>query len=275
MASNGTTAGVRPTVITANWKMHKLRAEAMEYASELGAWLDDHAAAESQASLQVIVAPPYTSLELLVESNPPFAVFAQNMHQADSGAFTGEVSPAMLRDIGAHGVILGHSERRLYFGETDEALAEKVAAAVEFGLHPMLCVGESLEQRRGGEAEAVVSRQLEIALRDLEIDVSSGTSLYVAYEPVWAIGTGETASAETAQQMHLLIRNSLAEMFDPAVAACLPVLYGGSVKPANAGELLGMTDIDGALVGGAALEVPSFTGIIEAAVARSATAGVQ
>ena len=257
----------RPIVLAANWKMHKLRAEAMEWASEFGAWVEDNLTDRGDVShLQAVVGAPYTVIELLAESNPPFGVFAQNMHQADSGAFTGEISPAMLRDIGAQGVILGHSERRQYFNETDEALAEKVQSALEFGLRPMLCVGETLQQRNAGEAKAVVTRQLRIALAELEEDAVRENMLYLAYEPVWAIGTGETATPAQAQEMHVAIRAELANLLDAELANRVPILYGGSVKPGNAPELLIEADIDGALIGGAALEVESFTGIFAAAL---------
>ncbi|MBC7645023.1 MAG: triose-phosphate isomerase [Thermoleophilia bacterium] len=251
----------RPVVIAANWKMNKLRAEAMEYVSDLATWIDDHL---ESPNVQVIVAPTFTSLEQTVEQQPPFGVFAQNMHQADTGAFTGEVSPAMLRDIGVSGVILGHSERRQYFNETDEALAEKVQAALAFQLRPMLCVGESLAQRKAGDARRIVEKSLRTALDGLDAeDVAS--LLYVAYEPVWAIGTGETATPEQAQEMHAHIRSVLGDLFGLAIAAQVPILYGGSVKADNALELLAASDIDGALVGGAALEVASFLGTIQAA----------
>lgn len=252
----------RPMVIAANWKMHKLRAEAIEYVADLSTWMDDELG-DGVRGLQVVVAPTCTSLEQSVEQSPPFAIFAQNMHQADQGAFTGEVGPAMLRDVGVQGVILGHSERRQYFNETDEALAEKVQAALAFQLRPMLCVGESLDERRAGTAEAFVEHQLRSALSGVDAEAAA-SSLYVAYEPIWAIGTGETATPDLAQQMHALIRSVLADLFGAAIAQQVPVLYGGSVKPANALELLSQADIDGALVGGAALEVDSFSGIIEA-----------
>ncbi len=254
----------RPLVIAANWKMHKLRSEALEYLEDLGTWMDEHPHGLG-TRVEVVVAPPFTSLELAVEHRPPHArIYAQTMHQADQGAFTGEVSPAMLRDLGVDGVLLGHSERRQYCNEHDAALSEKVVAAAEFGLRPMLCVGETLDERNDGRAEDVVREQLTIALSDLDSVKATSSGLAVAYEPVWAIGTGETATAETAQSMHHVIRDVLGSVFNHEVAERIPVLYGGSVKPANAAELLGQADIDGALVGGAALEVESFSGIIAA-----------
>jgi triosephosphate isomerase len=255
---------LRPIVVAANWKMHKLRSEAMSYLDELGAWMDEHPEGLG-TRVEVVVAPPFTSLELAVEHRPPRArIYAQNMHAEDHGAFTGEVSPAMLRDLGVDGVLLGHSERRAMFNEHDAALAEKVVAAAEFGLRPMLCVGEPLDERRAGSAEQVVRDQLEIALGELDVIKATSSGLSVAYEPVWAIGTGETATSETAQAMHAFIRDVLSSIFNGEIAERIPVLYGGSVKPGNAAELLGCPDIDGALVGGAALEVDSFSGIISA-----------
>lgn len=266
---------IRPIVIAANWKMHKLRGEAMEYLQQLGTWMDEHPEGLG-TRVEVVVAPPFTSLELAVESCPPKArIFAQTMHQADQGAFTGEVSPAMLRDLGVDGVILGHSERRTYFNEHDAALAEKVVAAAEFGLRPMLCVGETLEERQSGAAEDVVREQLEVVLGDLETTKATSSGLTIAYEPVWAIGTGETATPQIAQTMHAVIRDMLGSIFTAEVAERIAVLYGGSVKPTNANELLGEADIDGALVGGAALDVDDFSGIIAAGLELVVGAGAR
>ncbi len=272
--STGHASELRPIVVAANWKMHKLRSEALEYLEDLGTWMDDHPQGLG-TRVEVVVAPPFTSLELAVEHRPPHArIYAQNMHQSDQGAYTGEVSPAMLRDLGVDGVLLGHSERRQYFNEHDGALSEKVVAAAEFGLRAMLCVGETLDERTDGRAEDVVREQLEIALSDLDVIKATSSGLSVAYEPVWAIGTGETATAEIAQGMHATIRDVLGSIFTAEIAERIPVLYGGSVKPANAAELLGQPDIDGALVGGAALEVESFSGIISAGLDLVAGAGV-
>jgi len=255
---------LRPIVVAANWKMHKLRSEALEYLEDLGTWMDEHPEGLG-TRVEVVVAPPFTSLELAVEHRPPHArIYAQNMHEADGGAFTGEVSPAMLRDLGVDGVLLGHSERRQLFNEHDAALSEKVVAAAEFGLRPMLCVGETLDERKDGHAQDVVREQLTTALSDLDVIKATSSGLAIAYEPVWAIGTGETATAEVAQEMHHAIRDVLGAIFTAEIAERIPVLYGGSVKPANAPELLGLPDIDGALVGGAALEVESFSGIVAA-----------
>ncbi|MCW2925823.1 MAG: triosephosphate isomerase, partial [Thermoleophilia bacterium] len=229
--TEGPVSQLRPLVVAANWKMHKLRGEALEYLEDLGTWMDDHPQGLG-TRVEVVVAPPFTSLELAVEHRPPHArIYAQNMHQADQGAFTGEVSPAMLRDLGVDGVLLGHSERRAGFNEHDGALAEKVVAAAEFGLRPMLCVGETYDERRGNKAEAVVRLQLETALSDLDAVTATSSGLSIAYEPVWAIGTGETATAEIAQAMHASIRDTLGSIFNSEVAERIPVLYGGSVKP--------------------------------------------
>lgn len=257
----------RPVVIAANWKMHKTRAEALEFAGEYTEWLDAELA-DAPGHLQVVVAPAYTSLEALVEANPPCGIFAQNMHQASHGPFTGEVSAQMLLDVGAHGVILGHSERRQYFAETNEALADKVSAALNHGLFAMLCVGETLEQRQAGQLEQIVGDQLRIALGSIDIQRAL-SRLSIAYEPVWAIGTGETATPEQAQLAHEFIRAVLVDVLGHDTAHRIPILYGGSVKPANASELLSQPDIDGALIGGAALDVESFTGIISAGADRA------
>lgn len=255
---------MRPVVVAANWKMHKLHADARAYLAQLATWMDAHPEGLG-TRVEVVVAPPFTSLELAVAARPRHArIYAQTMHASTEGAFTGEVSPTMLRDIGVDGVILGHSERRQYFGEHDAALAEKVVAAIEHGLRPMLCVGETLEERQQGRVEDVIGAQLDIALGDVDVISATSSGLAVAYEPVWAIGTGETATPQLAQDVHSFIRDRLSSTFTAEIAERIPVLYGGSVKPANAQELLVMPDIDGALVGGAALEVESFGGIVGA-----------
>lgn len=269
---SGTASDRRPVVVAANWKMHGLRSETRAFLTGLGAWMEQHPEGLG-TRVEVVFSPPFTSLELAVEHCPPHArIYAQTMHQATHGAFTGEVSAHMLRDLGVHGVLLGHSERRAHFAESDEALAEKVVAAAETGLRPMLCVGETLEQRRAGRAEQVVGSQLETALRGLDIIAATSSGLAIAYEPVWAIGTGETATPDVAQEMHATIRDRLATIFTGEVAERVPVLYGGSVKAANARELVGQADIDGALVGGASLDLESFGGIVEAGLQVVATA---
>jgi triosephosphate isomerase len=199
--------------------------------------------------LDVVLCPPFGSLGAGVESG--LTIYAQNVHWADEGAFTGEVSAPILLELGIEGAIVGHSERRQYFGETDETVGLRAAHALEAGLGVIACVGELEEERERGETEAVLRRQISVLHRH--------DDLVVAYEPVWAIGTGKTATPEIAQEAHALIKSILS----------VPVLYGGSVKPENAGELLSQPDVDGALVGGASLEVESFTAICETAARLS------
>jgi triosephosphate isomerase (TIM) len=222
-------------LIAGNWKMYKTPSQTAEFC----------AAFEAPAGVDVVVCPPYTSLREAVASG--LGVYAQNVHWADAGAFTGEVSASMLLELGVQGSIVGHSERRQHFGETDEGTARRAAAALEAGLRVIACVGETEEQREGGETEAVLRRQVSV--------LGEHEQLVVAYEPVWAIGTGKTATPDQAQQAHAFIKALLD----------VPVLYGGSVKPENAEELLSQADVDGALVGGASLDLESFTAICETA----------
>ena len=228
-------------LIAGNWKLFKGIAETTAFCSALrNADLGD---------VDVVVCPPYTSLAAAVGTlaDTDIGVFAQNVHWATEGAFTGEISTGMLRELGVYGTIVGHSERRQCFGETDETVAQRVRAALEAGLDVIACVGETEAEREAGETEAVLARQLAV----LEPD----DKLVLAYEPVWAIGTGKTATPELAQEAHAFIK-SLRD---------LPVLYGGSVKPENAAELCAQPDVDGALVGGASLDVDSFATICRAA----------
>jgi len=227
-------------LIAANWKMYKGPRETREFCE----------AFRAPDGVEVVICPPYVSLAAAVESG--HTVFAQNVHWADEGAFTGEISAPMLLELGVSGAIVGHSERRQYFGETDETVARRTAAALGHGLRVIACVGESLEQRKSpGQMELVLRVQVE-AIADA---AGAHEALVIAYEPVWAIGTGETATAEQAQEAHAFIK-SLVDV---------PVIYGGSVKPDNAAELLSEPNVDGALVGGASLEVESFTAICQAA----------
>jgi triosephosphate isomerase (TIM) len=246
----------RTPYIAANWKMHKTAAEAAEFVDAL---LPRIAATQSD----VVICPPYTALTAVVERRYGTAVkvAAQNMHEEGSGAFTGEVSAPMLVELDVEAVVLGHSERRQYFNETDEALARKVPAALAAGLEPILCVGESEAARDAGETEEVLERQLQAGLAGLEADQIE--NVVIAYEPIWAIGTGRTATPEQAQEVCAYIRDVL-RMRD-AAAEEVRVLYGGSVKPGNAGELLSLPDVDGALVGGASLDAEEFAAIVEAA----------
>ncbi len=232
-------------LIAGNWKMFK-------GPSETGAFC--RALRESDlGGVDVVVCPPYVSLAEAVQAlaGTEIGVAAQNVHWAAEGAFTGEVSAPMLRELGVYGAIIGHSERRLYFGETDKSVIRRVTAAIEHGLQVIACVGETEAEREAGETEAVLRRQ--VAAIASGVPVSD--ELVLAYEPVWAIGTGKTATPEIAQEAHAFIKTILD----------VPVLYGGSVKPENAGELAGQPDVDGALVGGASLDVESFAAICRAA----------
>jgi triosephosphate isomerase len=246
----------RTPCIAANWKMHKTVAEAAAFVDAL---LPRIAATQND----VVICPPFTALTAVVERRYGTAVkvAAQNMHEEDSGAFTGEVSASMLVELDVEAVVLGHSERRQYFNETDEALARKVPAALAAGLEPILCVGESEEARDADQTKGVLERQLQADLAGVE----SGklAEVVVAYEPIWAIGTGRTATPEQAQEACAFIRDVLRER--GAVADAVRILYGGSVKPASAAELMAQPDIDGALVGGASLDPDEFAAIVEAA----------
>jgi triosephosphate isomerase len=228
-------------LIAGNWKMFKGVAETAQFCRELrDADLGD---------VDVVVCPPYTGLGTAVQllAGTDIGVFAQNVHWQDEGAFTGEISAAMLRELGVYGTIVGHSERRQYFCESDETVARRVEGALAAGLQVIACVGETEAQREAGDTEAVLRRQVSV----LEPD----DNLVIAYEPVWAIGTGKTATPELAQEAHAFVKSLLD----------LPVLYGGSVKPENAADLLAQPDVDGALVGGASLDVDSFATICRAA----------
>ena len=248
----------RTPFIAGNWKMHKTVAEAEQY---VGALLPRVAAVDG---VEIVVCPPFTALQPLVDSarGSQVAIYAQTMHEADEGAFTGEVSSAMLADIDVDGVILGHSERREYFNETDRALQQKVPKALEAGLTPILCVGETEDERERGETERKLRYQVQEGLEKVPADRLA--DVVVAYEPVWAIGTGLTATAEQAQEAASFVR-ALVANFDKAAAEQVRVLYGGSCKPENVEELLALPDVDGALVGGASLDPADFTAIIEAA----------
>ncbi len=246
----------RTPYIAANWKMHKTVAEAAEFVDTL---LPRIAATQSD----VVICPPFTALTAVVERRYGTAVkvAAQNMHEEDSGAFTGEVSAPMLVELDVEAVVLGHSERRQYFNETDEALARKVPAALAAELEPILCVGESEEARDAGETEEVLERQLQADLGGIE--PGQIENVVVAYEPIWAIGTGRTATPDQAQEVCAFIRDVLRAR--GGAADRVRILYGGSVKPANAAELLALPDVDGALVGGASLDAEEFAAIIDAA----------
>jgi triosephosphate isomerase len=249
----------RRPLIAANWKMNKTIEEAREFCEALLPRLDGDAGAT-----EVAICPSFLALPLVARlcADTGVGVCAQNMHYEGSGAYTGEVSAAMLLDAGASGVVLGHSERRQYFGETDEALSRKLPAALVAGLVPILCVGESEDERERDETDQVLRRQIDAALSRVEDGVLA--DVVVAYEPIWAIGTGRTATAEQANDACGFIRSLIAAR-DESAAERVRIQYGGSVKPGNAAELLGQSDIDGALVGGASLDPDDFSAIVAAA----------
>ena len=238
--------------------MHMTTSDSRKLSEEICAGLD------AKSTVEVIIGPPFTSLAAVSETIKGHHVklAAQTMHQANEGAFTGEISTTMLRDVGCDYVMLGHSERRQFFGETDTQVATKAKAAHENGLKTIICVGETLDERTADETEAVITRQLEAVT---EMLVKEGASeAIVAYEPVWAIGTGKTATPEMAQEVHALIRKLWGDAYGPDIADGLRIQYGGSVKADNAAELLACQDIDGALVGGASLTADSFLAIVRA-----------
>lgn len=246
----------RTPLMAGNWKMHLLTAEAAELARSI-----DQAARQAPG-VEVMLAPPFTALAAVGRAlaDGPVALGAQNVYPADKGAFTGEVSPPMLIDAGARYVIIGHSERRQIFGESDGFINQKAAAVLAAGLRPVLCVGESLDDRQADRTEAVVLGQLEAGLS--EIKLASGDDLVVAYEPIWAIGTGLTASPDQAQEVHAAIRKWLENRFNKGIANSMRILYGGSVNETNVRELMARPDLDGALVGGASLKAESFSAIV-------------
>lgn len=247
---------MRKKIVAGNWKMNNKKAET-------SALIADLKAKGSFNGVEVKVAPTAIHLAQAVEelSDSAIEVIGQNMHQATNGAYTGEISAAMLQSIGVNSVILGHSERRAYFNETDEALAEKVNTAVAHDMEVIFCFGEELEDRKSERHFEVVASQLKKALFHLE--AAAWKTIVLAYEPVWAIGTGETASPEQAQEMHAYIRNLIQESYGAEVAENVAILYGGSVKPANAQEIFSKPDVDGGLIGGAALKADDFFAIVQ------------
>ena len=255
---NGGNAMPRKTLVAGNWKMNKTVEEALLLVDALKA-----RAAEAH-DVDVAVCPPFTSLAAVAEAlrDSPIGVGAQNVHWAESGAFTGEVSAVMLREIAVDYAVIGHSERRQYFGETDETVNMRLKAALTVGLKPIVCVGETLAQRQADETRAVVARQVELGLADLTAEQVQRT--IIAYEPVWAIGSGLTATPEQAQDVHAFVRRLVRDRFG-RVADGVRILYGGSMKPGNAKELLGQEDIDGGLIGGASLNAEDFLGIVKQA----------
>ncbi len=247
-------------LIAGNWKMNTDVSSAVELARDIAESIGRH------PNVEVVICPPAVNLADVAREidGSSLILGAQNMHYKDSGAFTGEVSAPMLSAVGCRFVILGHSERRQYFGETDEGVNLKAKQAVGSGLVPIVCVGEHLSEREAGQAEDVVTRQVRRGLE--EVAAADSTALVVAYEPVWAIGTGHTATPEQAQQMHAHIRTLLKQLYGNQVGGTIRILYGGSMKPDNADELLRQEDVNGGLIGGASLRSESFISIIESAV---------
>jgi triosephosphate isomerase len=243
----------RKLILVGNWKMHKTRGETKAFVHELTEQTRD-------ASCHIFIAPPFTALAAAASSAQAgqIVIGAQNMHDAERGAFTGEISVEMLEEAGARFVILGHSERRHIFHETNAFINRKVRRALESRLQPILCIGETAEEREEGETEEVLRNQLEECLQEV-----SPEGIIIAYEPVWAIGTGKVATPEGAQETHRFCRSWFEKKFGKELANKLPILYGGSVKPDNIAELCAKPDIDGALVGGAALDVNSFVQMVK------------
>lgn len=247
---------MRRVIIAGNWKMNKTIPEAIELVNGLKRELADI------ENIDIVVIPPYTALseisDMLADSN--IELGAQDVHWEEKGAFTGEVSPDMLKDAGAKYVVIGHSERRAYFGETNESVNKKLKAALKAGLLPIVCVGERLEEREAGKTSDVVREHVEKGLKG--ISKEDALKIVIAYEPVWAIGTGRTATPKQAEDVHKHIRELLSEMYDEHVAQNLRIQYGGSVKPENIKDLINQEDIDGALVGGASLQIEQFVPIV-------------
>jgi triosephosphate isomerase len=254
----------RVPLAVANWKMHTTREQAERLARDVA-----HSVSEIRG-VEVAICPPVTALDVVgrVLKDTPLLLGAQTMHEEPKGAFTGEISAPMLVDAGCRVVILGHSERRQWFGETDEMVGRKVRAAISNRLMPVVCVGESLAEREAGRTDALVARQVEAAVAGAREQPNA--PLVVAYEPVWAIGTGRTATGDEANRIAALIRRLIAARLGAAAGSAVRVLYGGSVKPDNIREFLQQPDVDGALVGGASLDAVSFTAIVRAAAERVA-----
>jgi triosephosphate isomerase (TIM) len=252
----------RKPIIAGNWKMYKTAAEALGLANEL----KNELVGIRETDAEVVVCPPFTALYAVgtLLQGSTIKVGAQNVHWEKEGAFTGEIAASMLTESGVQYVIVGHSERRQYFGETNDGVNKRAKAALANGIRPIVCVGETLAQRDAGQTEVVVRDHLAGGLAGFAKDAMLDT--VIAYEPVWAIGTGKTATPAQAQEVHAFIRELLAAMFGPPVADKVRIQYGGSVKPANAKELLGQPDIDGALVGGASLDAKGFADIVKAAL---------
>lgn len=248
---------MRRRIIAGNWKMNTTVAEAISLAEAITNEHHNH-------HVDVVLCPPFTNLYAVhsVIKDTPVALGAQNLHWEEKGAFTGEVAASMLRSVGCQFVIIGHSERRQFFGETDETVNKKIKKALEHQLTPIVCVGELLEERESRQTEAVVEKQVRGAFSGLV--KHEALKLVIAYEPVWAIGTGRVATPEQAQQVHKFVRDLLAALYDRETAETIRIQYGGSMKAENAAELLAQPDIDGGLIGGASLKADSFLGIVNA-----------
>ncbi len=247
---------MRTPLIAGNWKLNKTISEANKLATQLVTGLT------GVSDREVVIAPIFTALSSVADivKNSPIQLAGQNCYPEESGAFTGEISPLFLRDAGCQYVIIGHSERRQLLAETDAFIQQKIVKSLAGGLKPILCIGETLEQRENNQMFDVLTQQIKGALKNLTAERIA--TLVVAYEPVWAIGTGKTASNEQAQEAHAFIRKLLAELFTPDIAETTRILYGGSVKPGNVDELMAEKDIDGALVGGASLNAEDFIRIV-------------
>lgn len=247
---------MRTPVVAGNWKMNMTIAEAKELVKGIyygNRW---------PGQVDVVVAPPLTALGKIADElkDTYIGVAAQNVHWEEAGAFTGEVSPVQIKEAGAEYVIIGHSERRQYFGETDETVNKKTLSALKHGLVPIVCVGETLEEREADQIAAVIERQISNGLANITAQEASG--LIIAYEPVWAIGTGKTASPEQAEEVHLMIRNLVSGIFGTDASEKIRIIYGGSMKPSNSRELMSRPNIDGGLIGGASLKAQDFIDII-------------
>jgi len=254
----------RTPLIVGNWKMFKTIGETTDFCRSL----KDEIASVTEKQAEVAVAPPFTALNAAAQAlrGSFISVAAQDVFWAESGAYTGEVSSKMLADAGCRFGIVGHSERRQYFHETDDSVNKKAAALIKEGLIPILCLGETLVDRQGGSTFSVVEREMREGLKGLS--VRDPAKLVVAYEPVWAIGTGQTATPNQAQEVQAFIRKLVGEIFSSPMAQGVRILYGGSVKPENIGELMAMNDVDGALVGGASLDAKSFARIVRGSISR-------
>ena len=251
---------MRTPIIAGNWKLNNTLSEAEELTSELKYLV------EECTDIEIVVAPPFTALDavgkVIKDSNIDLA--AQDVYWEDSGAYTGEVSVPMLKDVGCKYVIVGHSERRQFFNETNDSVNKKVKAVLIHGIHPILCVGEQLDDREAGRTEVVIENHVTGGVANLSSDAL--LSCVIAYEPVWAIGTGKTATPEQAQEVHNYIRNLLKQTYSDEIASQVRIQYGGSVKPENATELMAQPDVDGALVGGASLQAETFSQIVKSAI---------